>query len=97
MNMSKASGDFKVFKIRQSSNDARLFVPAHTRDADLSRSMRHLRNDTLKHIGEQSGIDKYSTFSSIAERVKYEMKADRGLKKRIQKLAENITKSQRQT
>jgi hypothetical protein len=59
--------------------------------------IRHLRNDTLKQVGEQFGIKKYSTVSSIFERVKYEMKADRGLKKRIQNLAENITKSQRQT
>ncbi len=59
--------------------------------------IRHLRNDTLKKVGEQFGIKKYSTVSSIVERVKYEMKADRRLKKRIQDLAENITKSQRQT
>ncbi len=59
--------------------------------------IRHLRNDTLKQVGEQFGIKKYSTVSSIVERVKYEMKVDKGLKKRIQNLAENITKSQRQT
>ncbi|MCJ7687336.1 MAG: hypothetical protein MUO68_23905 [Desulfobacteraceae bacterium] len=59
--------------------------------------IRHLRNDTLKHVGEQFGIEKYSTVSSIVERVKNEMKADKGLKKRIQNLAEKITKSQRQT
>jgi len=35
-----------------------------------------LKNDTLKLVGEQSGIEKYSTGSSIVERVKYEMKAD---------------------
>ncbi len=55
-----------------------------------------LRNDTLKHVGEQFGIEKCSTVSSIVERVKYEMKADRGLKNRVQNLAEKITKSQRQ-
>jgi len=59
--------------------------------------IRHLRNDTLKQVGEQFGIRKYSTVSSIVERVKYEMKADNGLKKRIQDLIENITKGQRQT
>jgi len=58
---------------------------------------RHLRDDTLKHVGEKFGIDKYSTVSSIVERVKYGMKADRRLKNRIQDIAENITKSQRQT
>jgi len=35
--------------------------------------------------------------SSIVERVKNEMKADKGLKNRIQNLAEKIIKSQRQT
>jgi len=54
-------------------------------------------NDTLKHVGEQFGIEKYRTVSSIVERVKNEMKADKGLKKRIQNLDEEITKSQRQT
>jgi len=59
--------------------------------------IRYLRNDTLKQVGEQFGIEKYSTVSSIIERVKYEMKADKRLKKRIQDLSEKITKSQRQT
>ncbi len=59
--------------------------------------IRHLRNDTLKHVGEQFGIEKYNTVSSIVERVKYEMKADKRLENRIQNLAEKITKSQRQT
>ena len=68
-----------------------------TPDANLSRSMRHLRNDTLKQVGEQFGIEKYSTVSSIVERVKYEMKVDKSLKHRIQDLADKITKSQRQT
>ena len=59
--------------------------------------IRHLRNDNLKRVGEQFGIEKYSTVSSIVERVKYEMKVDKGLKKRVQNLAEKIIKSQRQT
>jgi len=59
--------------------------------------MRHLRNDTLKHVGEEFGIEKYSTVSSIVERVKYGMKVDKGLKNRIQDIADKITKSQRQT
>ena len=59
--------------------------------------IRHLRNDTLKQVGEQFGIEKYSTVSSIVERVKYEMKADKFLKKRIQDLVDKISKSQRQT
>jgi len=59
--------------------------------------IRYLRNDTLKQVGEQFDIEKYSTVSSIVERVKYEMKADKKFKKRIRNLAEDITKSQRQT
>ena len=59
--------------------------------------IRRLRNDTLKQIGEQFYIEKYSTVSSIIERVKNEMKQDKGLKERIEALAEKITKSQRQT
>ncbi len=59
--------------------------------------MRHLRNDSLKQVGKQFGIEKYSTVSSIVERVKREMKADKVLKKRIQDIADKITKSQRQT
>jgi len=59
--------------------------------------IRRLRNDPLKQVGQQFGIKKYSTVSSIVERVKFEMEVDKGLKKRIQNLAEIVTKSQRQT
>ena len=59
--------------------------------------MRHSRNDTLKEIGKQFGIEKYSTVSSIIERVKYEMRVEKGFKERVQKIAETINKSQRQT
>jgi putative transposase len=58
---------------------------------------RHLRNDTLRTIGAQFHTEKYSTVSSIVEKVKYEMKVDKGLKKRVQNLAEKIINSQRQT
>ena len=59
--------------------------------------IRYLRNDTLKTVGEQFGIAKYSTVSSIVERVKHEMKTDKVFKKRIQNLADKMSKSQRQT
>ena len=59
--------------------------------------VRHLRNDTLRTIGTQFHIEKYSTVSSIVEKVKYEMKVDKGLKKRVQNLAAKIANSQRQT
>ena len=50
-------------------------------------------------LGSKSFVDriKDSTVSSIVERVKYEMKVDKGLKNRIQDLADKFTKSQRQT
>ena len=59
--------------------------------------IRRLRNDTLKQVGDQFGIEKNSTVSSIVERVKHEIKVDKGLKNRVQKLSEKINKSQRQT
>jgi putative transposase len=59
--------------------------------------IRRLRNDTLKMVGAQFGIEKYSTVSSIVERVKYEMKVDKGLNRRVHDLTEKIVKSQRQT
>ncbi len=59
--------------------------------------IRHLRNDTLKQVGDQFGIEKYSTVSSIVERVKHEIKVDKELKNRVQKLSEKINKGQRQT
>ena len=59
--------------------------------------IRNLRNDTLKRAGEQFGIDKYSTVSSIVARVKFEMNSNRIFKKRVEALKERITKSQGQT
>ena len=57
--------------------------------------MRHLRNDTLNQVGEQFGIKKYSTVSSIIERVKSEMNIRKGFKKRVKDIANKISKSQR--
>ena len=59
--------------------------------------IRNLRNDTLKQVGEQFGIDKYSTVSSIVARVKFEMSSNKIFKKRVEALKERITKSQGQT
>jgi len=59
--------------------------------------VRRLKNDTLKQAGEQFGIEKYSTVSSIVERIKHEMNIDRRLKNRVQTLYEKIIKSKRQT
>jgi putative transposase len=59
--------------------------------------IRQLRNDTLKKVGEQFGIEKYSTVSSIVEKVKREMRTDEDLKKRIKEIADKIIKGQKQT
>ena len=59
--------------------------------------VRYLRNDTLRKIGSQFRIEKYSTVSSIVEKVRYEMRVDKGLNKRVQNLAIKIANSQRQT
>jgi len=58
--------------------------------------IRNLRNDTLKQVEEQFGIEKYSTVSHIVKRVKHEKNVEKGLKNRVQKLFEKIVKSQRQ-
>ncbi len=59
--------------------------------------IRYLRNDTLKNVGEYFGIDKYSTVSSIIERVKYKMNADKTFNKRVLLIKGESDKSQRQT
>ena len=59
--------------------------------------IRHLRNDTLNQVGKQFGIKKYSTVSSIVERVKNEMIVRKGFKKRVEEIADKVIKSQRQT
>jgi len=58
--------------------------------------IRHLRNDTLNQAGDQFGIEKYSTVSSIVERVKNEMNVRKGFKRRVEKMAGKTIKSQRQ-
>ena len=58
---------------------------------------RRLKNDTLRQVDGQFRIKKYSTFSSIIEKVKPMMKADRGLKKMMESLTERITMTQRPT
>ncbi len=58
--------------------------------------IRRLKNDTLKQVGEQFSIEKYSTFSSIIKRVKHEMDIDKRFKNREKILHEKIIKSQRQ-
>ncbi len=58
---------------------------------------RHIRCDSLKEIGKAFEIGKYSTVSSIVERVKKEIQMNNNFKKRIEKLTTKLDKSQRQT
>ena len=58
---------------------------------------RHLRCDSLKKIGKSFEIEKYSTVSSVIERVKKEIQKDKNVKKRVDELTKKLSKSQRQT
>jgi len=53
--------------------------------------------NTLKEIGRQFRIEKYSSVSSIVEQVKRHMQEDAGFRKRIDELLSTLTKSQGQT
>ena len=59
--------------------------------------IRQLRKDSLNEIGNQFNIEKYSSVSSIIERVKKFKKEDSAMAKHIDEVAQRITKSQRQT
>jgi chromosomal replication initiation ATPase DnaA len=59
--------------------------------------MRRLRGDSLVEVGKMFEMKKYSSVSSIIERLKVQMAKDRNLRKRVQKLEFRISKSQEQT
>jgi len=59
--------------------------------------MRKLRRDRLKEIGKVFGMEKYSSVSSIIERLDSRMRKDLKLKMRVNKMEEQLTKSQEQT
>ena len=59
--------------------------------------MRKLRHDRLKEIGKVFEMEKYSSVSSIIERLKTRMQNDLKLKLRVNKMEEQLTKSQEQT
>ena len=63
----------------------------------MSPIIRKLRRDCLKEIGLVFMLKKYSSVSSIIERMKSRMKNDRHLKIRIKKLEGKLKKSQEQT
>ena len=58
---------------------------------------RKLRRDSLKEISHQFHMEKYSSISSIIERMKKQMSADRNLQKRVDRVADGVSKSQEQT
>ncbi len=59
--------------------------------------VRRLRREPLHEIGRRFKIEKYSSVSSIIERVKQQMRKDAGFKRRIDVLCATAIKSQRQT
>ena len=59
--------------------------------------MHRLRRDRLKQIGEQFQMEKYSSVSSVIERMKKELNKDRKLKTRMREISELVLKSQEQT
>ncbi|WP_372680205.1 transposase [Desulfosarcina sp.] len=59
--------------------------------------VRKMRHDTLKEIGDQFNLEKYSSVSSIVERMKRQIDDDSKLGKRIEQLTKSIHKSQKQT
>ena len=59
--------------------------------------IRLLRGDSLRQIGEHFQMEKYSSVSSVIERVKAEIAQDRGLRERKERLIALVTKSQEQT
>jgi len=58
---------------------------------------RRLTRNSLKEIGLQFGMEKYSSISSIIERMKKRVLKDRNLKKRMDRVADGVNKSQEQT
>jgi len=56
--------------------------------------MRLLRSDTLKAAGEVVRVNKNSTVSSIIDRVKYEMRRDKGIRLRVEKLIKILSNGQ---
>lgn len=58
---------------------------------------RCLRGDSLRRMGEDFEIEKYSSVSSIIEKTKRRMAEDRKLRVRIEKFLSQLNKSQGQT
>lgn len=57
--------------------------------------VRRLRHDTLKEIGNQFNIQRYSSVSSSVERMRQQIDKDPELGKRVEQLTKRILKSQK--
>ena len=58
--------------------------------------VRHLRGEKLEEIGRQFGISKCSTVSSVIEKMKRDIWADRRLKARVKNIEKILQNSQQQ-
>ena len=58
--------------------------------------IRQLRAEKLEEIGRQFGITKYSSVSSVIEKMKKEISADRRLRVRVKNIEETLHNSQEQ-
>jgi len=58
---------------------------------------RRVAGETLVAIGESFGFDKYSSVSSVLCRMRRALRADRGLRRRVEKIEKQFNKSQDQT
>ena len=66
------------------------------RDVAIYLVRRHSR-DTLANVGKHFAIRNYSTVSSAVERIRARKHTNRSLRKHLQKIEKELTKSQRQT
>ena len=55
-----------------------------------------LRGEKLEEIGKQFGISKYSTVSSVIEKVKRDLSAHRKLRLRVKNIEKTLYNSQQQ-
>jgi chromosomal replication initiation ATPase DnaA len=58
---------------------------------------RQLRGDNLAEICREYGLSKYSSASSVIERVGIRMSADRQFGKRVEEISQLLRKSQAET
>jgi len=68
----------------------------HARDVAVYL-VRNLCRMTLPEVGQKFGIKNYSSVSSIVQRMKSRMEADKRIAKEIRKLLRKIAKGQKRT